>query len=935
MFGGETVFRIVHLSDFHFDQTQIEDYENFTLKAIQADLQKFNSEKQIDFIVFTGDLVDKGGKSFGDLEYSFLEFEERVITPILSCVGLTKNDFFFVPGNHDIDRNADKVKDEIGMEGWLNSPEIVNQYIDSNDTDGRKRMLPFKNYERSFFNNYNGIYDISDFQSSFIVTKNNTDIGIACFNTSWRCYESEKDKGKIILGERQLTRANKNIQNCEVKIALLHHSFDWLAPFESKTISNMVIKNYDLMFCGHVHEGSSFATSNMYGNIFISVAPSNWSLNMRSNDRSFSNGYSVIDYDPEIKKVTLHARRYSHQKQEFDPNPDLGDEIGIVTHYFPDNKELSKREARNRIVSTIALNNIDEINTHLLTYNTETKAPKEIDLLFVMPQIVGINQYNELKNKSEKVAFSLDEICSSNHNLLILGSKESGKTILLDKILLEYTKNLSKYNTIPVLINFEDFKTNRMETTISRFLGISVLQVSQFLVENKVKILIDNLSFNKNNEGMLRKIESFLDAYPAVTVISTCTSSANGEAPLDIYEYPAFSLFKHLHLKPFKTREIRDLSKKWFRDYNEYDSPEKINNIINIFKTLNIPSTPLAISMFLWILEQQENYKPVNNATMLENFIQRLFKKTSKTEIYSEKFDFTNKERLLSEISLKMYKNNEENYRIKYTELRAFITNYLKIRKFDFRDEEVLHHFIDKGILVIEKHNSEEYLRFRFACFFQYFLMKNMMFDDSFKAYVLSEENYLSFVDEINYYTGLKRDESLILELVVSRMNEEFKDLTNKINELEQGIDTVFETQKSIASSLDDSFVKNITGTKKTEDQFDELQDKMLESISQETEISKKEDNISRFEKLERSWTLAAYVLKNTEETKIENLKSDSFNYVLSCAISHSILHKVLLIDYLSKSKKSGNEINEQLVKLEKFLPLVYQLLFFNTRRIR
>jgi predicted NACHT family NTPase len=115
--------------------------------------------------------------------------------------------------------------------------------------------------------------------------------------------------------------------------------------------------------------------------------------------------------------------------------------------------------------------------------------------------------------------------------------------------------------------------------------------------------------------------------------------------------------------------------------------------IILIFSTLNIPRTPLAVSMFLWIIEQQENYKPINNATMLENFIERLFKKQSSSEIYSEKFDYRNKERLLAEISFFMYSNKQINYRVSKRDLIKFIYDHLRALKFGFQEDEVLNEF--------------------------------------------------------------------------------------------------------------------------------------------------------------------------------------------------------------------------------------------------
>ena len=66
---------------------------------------------------------------------------------------------------------------------------------------------------------------------------------------------------------------------------------------------------------------------------------------------------------------------------------------------------------------------------------------------------------------------------------------------------------------------------------------------------------------------------------------------------------------------------------KYMLHLKDLNTPQKLDKLLDILMALNLPRSPLAISMFLWIIEFQENYKPVNHATMLENFIERLFQK--------------------------------------------------------------------------------------------------------------------------------------------------------------------------------------------------------------------------------------------------------------------------------------------------------------------
>ena len=116
--------------------------------------------------------------------------------------------------------------------------------------------------------------------------------------------------------------------------------------------------------------------------------------------------------------------------------------------------------------------------------------------------------------------------------------------------------------------------------------------------------------------------------------------------------------------------------------------------------------------------------------------------------------------------------------------IKRRIENYLKSKRFDdFASEEIINHFFEKSVIIKENDGAETFARFRFSCFLQYFLTKKMEVDPNFKDYVLQENVFLKFCDEIDYYTGLKRDEYEILKLLIERMNDEYKDLLNIILE--------------------------------------------------------------------------------------------------------------------------------------------------------
>lgn len=930
--------RIVHISDFHIESRGLEDLKNYVIKPLIKDLAKYNSEKKIDMIAFSGDLVDKGGMSFNDdIELAFLYFQELVIEPIAEAIKLPLEHFFFVPGNHDVVHKADKEVNEKGLLSILKNAEKVNNFIDSEDTDGIKRILPFKSFERDYYQNFSGEFELSNFQSTFKFEAGERSVGVSCFNTAWRCYDSKTDYQNIILGERQITRSRDLIEDCDIKIGIIHHPLDELAMFESKQIESMLIKDYDILFYGHVHEGSNWSKTNLMGSTIISVAPSNWTTNVRNQNISYANGYAIVDFTLN-SNVEISHRRYSHVKESYVANTDLGDDFGKTNYLLPKEGEIAKKEDEYKIIEKIKEVHLDSIDQHLISYETDTNAPKKIEDMFVMPRIIQkeeekVNVDLDVYSTSEK-KFSIEDICNSEENLLLVGVKEAGKTILMDKILIELTKNFNDYLKIPISIDLENMTSNSIETLISKYLNIGILEIkNDILVNHRIVLLIDNLKFESKYKSFLRNLEDFIQS-PNVSVIANCTSNTEEEIPVEAFDYNLVEFFKPAFIQSFQTKEIRELMGKWFSNNTNFyqDSSKGLEKIIDSFSGLNIPRTPMAVSMFLWIIEKQENYAPINNAQMLENFLERLFAKTSNNEIYSSDFNYRNKERLLTEIALYMYKENHSSYRISYEDLRRFIYENLKVKMFDFNEEKLLKEFVNKGIFSVEKEGVNKFVKFKFTCFFQFFLMKNIDINEEFKAHVLSEENYLHFVDELDYYSGLKVDDAELLSLVIDRMYDEYEPVLSKIEETQYTYDNPFETLSTIIDRISESDIEEITTNKQTDEEVEKEHDRKLASNSK-NKIVKKDKEINPIVRLDRLWVLAAKVLKNTEEITVKDLKTNAFSKVIKCSMAFAFIYKYIITGYHEKRDKDNtqNDKDEQVLMISRMLPLIHQVVVYQT----
>lgn len=143
--------------------------------------------------------------------------------------------------------------------------------------------------------------------------------------------------------------------------------------------------------------------------------------------------------------------------------------------------------------------------------------------------------------------------------------------------------------------------------------------------------------------------------------------------------------------------------------------------------SLNLPRTPFAVSMFLWIIERQQTYRPQNNATLIEKFIEEILDKKNIKGILRDTFDYENKIWLLAEIAHKMLISDQPNYSLPCSDIIKITERHLALRKFpkSYSARKIINGILNLGVFVEE----DSVIRFRFNCFFEYFLVKKMETD--------------------------------------------------------------------------------------------------------------------------------------------------------------------------------------------------------------
>lgn len=918
--------RIIHLSDFHLDKSKLTPFNNIVYQ-LECTLKMINEEKKIDLIIFTGDMINQGGRSFPTVEDAFEAFKKIFIIRLCTAIKLPLNRFIFTMGNHDVRRDKDSKATEIGLQSLLKDLNSVSDIIDNEDSDNCvNRIVPFKEFEKEF---YSGIltsdeYKFSKFCSNFKLQIEGHRIGISTLNTAWRCWDSDKDRGNIWMGPSQIRNSIEFLSDCDLKVAISHHKYEWLKVEERLNDEQLLAENYDMYFCGHTHSSTSDYKLSPNGNSFEVVAPGILSDNINETNYNYKNGFGLIDYDFDESRISTSVFRQING-ESFCKDLNFGNN-GLWAIDIPQGEIATVAKKRKEALMLVR-ENISEMDRHLLSYNTNSNAPKSIQEIFVMPHLTKIDKLEESEGEfKESTIDNFEDIINSDDNFIIFGIKEAGKTIMLDRILLEFIEK--RKDVLPARLDFHDINKD-IVLILRNIWGVNKSNCEKILASGNVVILIDNISFTMDSQDRLFILNEFCRKYTGCRFIGTSLEkkfrdlSFNADS-LSIIDY------QRIEIAQFRTKQIKELARKWISRKGTGINVKKLNTLLEAFSHFNLPRTPFSVSMFLWILEREDSYRALNNSVLIESFIIELLKAKDGKSIGARAiFDYSNKLVLLSEIAEQMLRENKDNYALSHSSILNFIENYLTELDFNnlYQPYRILNDLLDTGILIEDGSN----IRFKFACFFEFMLAKRMEFSAEFKKEVLAENNFFYFYNEIIYYTGLHRGEKEILQMLIDQLEYYYIDINDIVFKRVNSIDDFFNVDRSLVEQITADDLFNVLPEKETEEEKNIKVDRKYEvrSNGQDQNIIKRK-NTNKFENYNKILLLTMNVLRNSEEIKEENMKYNSYKIILRNSIAYCMLYKLICESFVKHSNKFPSNRIEEFMFILRILPNIHQELLSN-----
>lgn len=330
--------RILHFSDFHLNGEHI-DEAKFILDDMKTALAEIKSKHKIDLVLFSGDMLDQGGRGFDNLKHGFEKFHKVVITPIMEFLDLSESHFIFTPGNHDIDRNADNRRMEKSLEEDASTLEGIIELTKASDVkDYTKKIDAFKSFEEEYYSKFKDIkYSFNRFASTFAMDIDGVSVGIVSLNTVWRC--GFEDAHKIALGINQITEQSLPIAESQLKIALTHYPTDFLKEVEREDVNFQCAHNFDMFFSGHSHRGKIWMKASCKREAYLDVnASGTLTGNVYEEKDKFKNVFQIIDCELGEKYVVSVYKQQNSQEFTLDKN---NGEDGFKELFMP-NPEQAK-----------------------------------------------------------------------------------------------------------------------------------------------------------------------------------------------------------------------------------------------------------------------------------------------------------------------------------------------------------------------------------------------------------------------------------------------------------------------------------------------------------------------------------------------------------------------------------------------------------------
>jgi len=296
----------LHVSDFHLRAGRDPFSQDEAIRALLQDVEA-RIETPLSFALVTGDIAFSGHPA----EYVVAH---DVLTRLSETVGVPRQNFFMVPGNHDVDRG----REELAFEGAamrLRSEVEVDRLLGQIDQLEPliRRQAGFWDFLAAFTDEQERLATPDGLGYAAPFDAGRLRLSILGLNSSWVSGRDEEAK-KLLIGERHLVEALRlgKRNDPHLQIAIAHHPIDWLRDWDGASCGGRMVGSVHIYQRGHLHS-RDVVSSHIRGHQLLSVAAGSAHAT-----RHYENSYNILELDLERGLCIVRSFRYVPQRNAFE-----------------------------------------------------------------------------------------------------------------------------------------------------------------------------------------------------------------------------------------------------------------------------------------------------------------------------------------------------------------------------------------------------------------------------------------------------------------------------------------------------------------------------------------------------------------------------------------------------------------------------------------
>jgi DNA repair exonuclease SbcCD nuclease subunit len=912
---------ILHITDFHYSEETkaLTDVVSAIVEALGRLTEK------IDFVLFTGDLVQNGS-----IKDDYSKAANVLFQPIFKALGLEEDRLLMCPGNHDIDRT--KIYPSLFNE--INnaiSNEVIDSFYKRKDQLYQDSLAPHANYIEFMRTrigiteeNTNPLYSIQYKQY------NDEKVAFVSINTAWlsdignhrsilssvsSVLVGDKDNLLYPLAALEEIRRELRQSRSKYKVLLAHHPLYFLKDMNQFEVENFVYGEFDAVFYGHIHKVGSRMTGNGVSGIFEHYAKA--SLTSKENL-----GCTIVNISDDFTEYGVRELTYVLDGK-------VCVETSKVVYSLPQGEEKQRQsQLRKKVHERISIE-LEDANKLMLENEIEAK-----NFLYQFSDPI-LKTTMEGSTSSSELGERIDwHSMLSENNYIVRGKDKCGKTSLLKRLLLEYLTNYSSYSYIPLYVDAREYEVRMTDNfdflhEIRSLYGLNRRSVEQLEEEGRIIFLIDNLSLSMY---FAKVFGNYINTHENIRYVCCAEYNYISNFDNDISEL-GYENYQNLYIQDLRRKEIVLYTQKHLQG-TALDAQELEEKIVRLCKQMDLPLNFWTISLLLLIHKRSTDTYSKNIYGILDMCVDEILEK-KKLVLANAAVNLDLIKAICGDLAKQLFLKEAKNvFSANEDTIKGYIQSYLEQNPRIVLSREVIFDFIYKCGILKQKEGGA--FTFRLQGFFEYFLALKMVKEIDFRSYIINDPKlYLTFKNQLEIYSGFKRDDKEFLDTIKAITEAKVKELFAPYL---KDVDGILERRIQLPQKIKDK-CKELTSTSLNYGQTASIEDMMdeLQINAEVKEMPTYDPQESSPNIIDRYISIYARVFKNTDQIiDEENYVQHTFSQLLDYYCAWSFF---LIDSYCEKTidefKTFGLELDEsQALKLWQLvttmIPIVAQVNMFD-----